>query len=112
MGIAGCETRNPRKAIPVAVSRTFIRIVVFYLASIFLIGINLPATHPGLRGGGTAAQSPFVIAAREAGINVCFAYRQIALESYRILPQTLPSVINAVVLTSAFSSVRNLLNER
>lgn len=40
-----------------------------YLSVIFAIGLILPSTHPGLvSSNGTALSSPFVIAAKEAGI--------------------------------------------
>ncbi|CAE6354216.1 unnamed protein product [Rhizoctonia solani] len=88
VAIAGCETKNPRVAIPKAVNKTFSRVVLFYISSVFMIGLLLPSTEPLLLGGdGTAAQSPFVIAMHRAKIRV------------------LPDIVNAVVLSSAFSSV-------
>ncbi|KDQ11356.1 hypothetical protein BOTBODRAFT_177390 [Botryobasidium botryosum FD-172 SS1] len=94
-GIAGAETINPRKTIPVAASRTAFRIVVFYLFSIFVIGLIVPSTHPSLRDtSGTVTQSPFVIAIKAAGIRT----------DEHVYPKTLPSIINAIVMTSAFSS--------
>ncbi|KAG8691427.1 hypothetical protein FRC11_004061 [Ceratobasidium sp. 423] len=87
VAIAGCETKNPRVAIPKAVNKTFTRVVLFYVSSVFITGLLLPSTEPLLLGGsGTAAQSPFVIAMHRAGIRV------------------LPDFVNAVVLSSAFSS--------
>ncbi|GAB1523253.1 hypothetical protein RhiTH_006384 [Rhizoctonia solani] len=87
VAIAGCETKNPRVAIPKAVNKTFSRVVLFYISSVFMIGLLLPSTEPLLLGGdGTAAQSPFVIAMHRARIRV------------------LPDIVNAVVLSSAFSS--------
>lgn len=51
------------------------------------MGLIVPSNDPSLlRSTGTAAQSPFVIAATNAGIKV------------------VPSIINAIVLTSAWSS--------
>lgn len=91
VGVAGAETINSRVAIPKAVRRTYIRIVLFYVMSIFVIGLIVPSTSAALyHGDGTAATAPFVIAIKAAGIKV------------------LPSIVNAVVLTSAFSSVREL----
>ncbi|KAJ1306118.1 hypothetical protein OPQ81_010829 [Rhizoctonia solani] len=73
--------------IQVAVNKTFSRVVLFYISSVFMIGLLLPSTEPLLlSGSGTAAQSPFVIAMHRAGIRV------------------LPDIVNAVVLSSAFSS--------
>lgn len=55
--------------------------------SIFMVGMIVPSNDPELlRSTGTAAQSPFVIAANNAGIKV------------------VPSIINAIVLTSAWSA--------
>ncbi|KAF8339069.1 amino acid transporter [Cantharellus anzutake] len=87
VGISGAETVNPRRAIPKAVSRTFIRVVFFYVAAIFILGLIVSSDDPALSaGGGTAARSPFVIAIKRAGI------------------QALPGIVNAVVMTSALSS--------
>lgn len=85
--IAAAETRNPRRAIPQAARRIFVRILLFYVLSIFMVGLVVPSSDANLlRSTGTAAQSPFVIAATRAGIKV------------------VPSIINAVILTSAWSS--------
>lgn len=37
--LAGAETKNPRKLIPDAMKMTFWRIIVFYVISIFIVGI-------------------------------------------------------------------------
>ena len=85
--VAAAETQSPRRAIPQAAKRIFIRIFVFYILSIFMVGLVVPSNNEDLlHSTGTASQSPFVIAARLAGIKV------------------VPSIINAVVLTSAWSS--------
>ena len=55
--------------------------------SIFMITLLVPSNDPKLlRTSGTASQSPFLIAATRAGIDV------------------VPHIINALVLTSAWSS--------
>lgn len=85
--IAAAETRNPRRAIPMAAKRIFIRILLFYVLTIFMVGLVVASNDPNLlTETDTASQSPFVIAARNAGIKV------------------VPSIINAIVLTSAWSS--------
>ncbi|KAJ5808560.1 hypothetical protein N7474_009829 [Penicillium riverlandense] len=85
--VAAAETRSPRHAIPMAARRIFVRILLFYVITIFMVGLVVASTDDSLLGSsGTATQSPFVIAAREAGIKI------------------VPSIINAVVLTSAWSS--------
>ncbi|KAL4866515.1 hypothetical protein BDV12DRAFT_210439 [Aspergillus spectabilis] len=87
VAISGSETHNPRKIIPSATQKTFIRVFVFYVLSIFTIGLIVPSDDPSLSlSTGTAAQSPFVIAFTRAGISV------------------LPHIINGVVCTSAISS--------
>ncbi|KAH8660850.1 amino acid transporter [Tricladium varicosporioides] len=87
ISVAAAETRFPRRAIPQAARRVFIRIFLFYVLSIFMVGLVVPSNNPDLlHSTGTAAQSPFVIAATLAGIKV------------------VPSIINAIILTSAWSS--------
>ena len=86
VALAGAETRNPRVIIPNAIRMTFWRVVIFYVISIFIVGMLVPYNDENLGiSTGTAQQSPFVIAFQRAGIKV------------------LPSIINAIVLTSAFS---------
>lgn len=85
--VAAAETRYPRQAIPMAARRIFVRILVFYIITIFMMTLVVSSGNPDLLSeSGTAAQSPFVIAAKSAGIKV------------------VPSIINAIVLTSAWSS--------
>ncbi|KAJ4150268.1 hypothetical protein LMH87_011025 [Akanthomyces muscarius] len=89
--VASGETENPRRNIPKAIRRVFWRILLFYVVSIFLVGLcvsskdekllnAIDSSAPG------AKQSPFVIAISNAGI------------------KTLPSIINGVILTSAWSA--------
>jgi amino acid transporter len=85
--VAAAETENPRQNIPKACKRVFARVTFFYLISIFIVGLLVPSDSSALsNSSGTAAQSPFVIAANSAGIKV------------------VPHIINAVVLTSAWSA--------
>ncbi|KAI1647385.1 proline-specific permease [Daldinia loculata] len=89
--IASGETENPRRNIPKAVRRVFWRIALFYVVAIFLVTLcvssqddrlldAIKSSAPG------AAASPFVIAIENGGVKV------------------LPSIINAVILTSAWSA--------
>ena len=74
VAIAGAETRNPRKSIPAALKATFTRVVMFYVLSIFVISLLIPADDPRLTlGNETVTQSPFVIAFSRAGIKVSFS---------------------------------------
>ncbi|ERT00433.1 hypothetical protein HMPREF1624_03804 [Sporothrix schenckii ATCC 58251] len=85
--LTSAETRNPRTSIPKAAKRVFFKILLFYVITIFFVGLIVPSDNPHLSlTTGNASQSPFVIAAQLAGIKV------------------VPSIINAVVLTSAWSA--------
>ncbi|KZL74633.1 amino acid permease [Colletotrichum tofieldiae] len=87
VAISGSETREPRKIIPAATRKTFFRVFFFYVLSILVVGMIVPSNDPSLSiSTGTAQQSPFVIAFTRSGVSV------------------LPSIINAVVCTSAISS--------
>ncbi|KAH8144300.1 uncharacterized protein LAJ45_11725 [Morchella importuna] len=88
--VAASETTNPRRNIPKAVRRTFWRVLIFYVFGVLAIGVLVPYNDPGLttalgNGAKGAAASPWVAAIVNAGID------------------GLPSVINAVILTSAWS---------
>ncbi|WWC98773.1 hypothetical protein V866_005666 [Kwoniella sp. B9012] len=87
LAIAAAETKNPRRNVPKAAKHVFIRVFVFYMVTLFIVGLIVPYNDPNLlHSTGTAASSPFVIAAQRAGVKV------------------LPSIINAVIITSAWSS--------
>ncbi|KAF7329944.1 AA-permease domain-containing protein [Mycena kentingensis (nom. inval.)] len=90
------EAANPRKTMRTAVRAVFYRITLLYVFSLLFAGMCLSRSNPRLlqanaEDSGTAASSPFVIIIQEAGIKV------------------LPSIINAVILTSAFSSGNEFL---
>ncbi|KAI1181476.1 AAT family amino acid transporter [Nemania serpens] len=89
--IASGETENPRRNIPKAIRRVFWRISLFYVLGIFLVTLCVSSMDPRLlnaiqNSAPGAAASPFVIAIANGGIAV------------------LPSIINAVILTSAWSA--------
>ncbi|EIW73594.1 hypothetical protein TREMEDRAFT_26215 [Tremella mesenterica DSM 1558] len=87
VAIAAGEAKNPRRNIPKAIKKVYIRILIFYLGGTFIIGLLVPSDNEGLHlNSGTALASPFVIAIRNAGI------------------PALPSIINAALLTSAWSA--------
>jgi len=89
VAIAAGEAKNPRRNLPKAIRRVYVRILVFYIAGVFIISLLVPSndSHLGLEtGSGTAAASPFVIAIKRSGI------------------KTLPGLINACLLTSAWSA--------
>jgi len=96
VAVAAGEAENPRKNIPKAVRRVFWRILFFYVLGSLAIGVLVPYNDPKLlnaqaSGAAGAAASPWVIAIYRAGIPV------------------LPSIINAVILTSASSSANAFL---
>lgn len=96
VAVAAGEAENPRKNIPKAVRRVFWRILFFYVLGSLAIGCLVPYDDPDLisaqtSGAPGAAASPWVIAIFRAGIPV------------------LPSIINAVILTSASSSANAFL---
>ncbi|KAI9897903.1 hypothetical protein N3K66_007759 [Trichothecium roseum] len=87
IAMAAAETQNPHRAIPKACRNVFIRILVFYILAILVVGMLVRSDDKRLDDAyGVAAQSPFVIAASAAGI------------------PAIPSVVNAVVITSAWSA--------
>lgn len=74
-----------------ATKTVFYRIVGLYVTAVVIIGVNVSQKSPELlsavsAGGHTAASSPFVVICQQTGVKV------------------LPSIINAVVMTSALSS--------
>ncbi|OHE95087.1 amino acid permease [Colletotrichum orchidophilum] len=90
--VMGGEMRNPRKNLPLASRRFFYRLIIFYLLGSLAIGAICNANSEGLvSGAGNANASPWVIAIRNAGIH------------------GLPSVVNAGILTSAWSSGNSYL---
>lgn len=92
ISMAATETQSPRRNIPIAAKRIFWRVAIFYVLSIFFVGMLVPSNDPSLlSSSGTAAESPFVIAATRAGVKV------------------VPHIINFVVLTSAWSAGNSFL---
>jgi amino acid transporter len=93
VAVAAGEAENPRKNIPKAVRRVFWRILFFYVLGSLAIGVLVASNDPHLlhATGSGAARSPWVIGIQNAGIPV------------------LPSIINAVILTSASSSANAFL---
>ena len=85
--LTASEASAPSKQIPKAARRVIYRIGLFNIGSALIVGMIVPYTNPDLvSGSGNAASSPWVIAITGAGIKV------------------LPSIINACILTSAWSA--------
>jgi len=87
VAIAAGEAKNPRRNLPKAIRRVYIRILLFYIGGVTVIGLLVPSNDPNLGlNKGTASASPFVIAIKRSGI------------------KALPHIINACLLTSAWSA--------
>ncbi|KAF8522912.1 amino acid permease [Hysterangium stoloniferum] len=82
VSLTTAETKNPTKTLPKAIRGVWIRVILFYI-----IGMIVPSDNPNLTTGtGNARSSAWVIAIQISGIKV------------------LPSIINACILTSAWSA--------
>lgn len=78
--IAGAEVKNPRRNIPKAIKRVYIRLLLFYIGGVAVIGLLVPSNDDRLNlNDGTAAASPFVIAISNAGIKALPSVRFHAL---------------------------------
>lgn len=67
--MAAAESKNPRKNLPKAIRRVYIRILLFYIGGVFVIGLLVPSNNPLLNvNSDNASASPFVIAINQAGI--------------------------------------------
>ncbi|PWN20421.1 putative GAP1-amino acid transport protein [Microstroma glucosiphilum] len=88
IGLAAAESADPRKEVPKATKQVFYRIFFFYIVTLLLVTLIVPASDPRLLGGTSsydARASPFVIAINIGQIKV------------------LPSIFNAVILVSVLS---------
>ncbi|SCV06240.1 LANO_0H25180g1_1 [Lachancea nothofagi CBS 11611] len=87
IAILAGETKNSRHAIYHGAKNVFVRIIVLYLLAVFVLTLIVPYNDKLIASGtGTAKSSPYVIAMNRAGIKV------------------LPHIVNAIVLTSAWSA--------
>lgn len=90
VGVTVGEAQNPRRNIPRAIRLTFYRIMVFYVLSVFLLGMCVPYNDQSLafanKASTSANASPFVVAIVNSGINV------------------LPQIINAAILLFILSA--------
>ncbi|ORE04800.1 hypothetical protein BCV72DRAFT_230913 [Rhizopus microsporus var. microsporus] len=67
-GITAGESANPHKTVPAAVKQVFIRIVLFYVLSILVIGLVIPYTNTQLLNGSKdISVSPFTLVFEKAG---------------------------------------------
>ncbi|MDR3242340.1 MAG: amino acid permease [Clostridiales Family XIII bacterium] len=87
IGVAAGEVEHPEKSIPRAIKTVFLRIILFYIGAILVIGFLLPYNDPNLLHTGVenVSVSPFTLIFHRAGIAAA------------------ASVMNAVILTSVLS---------
>ncbi|UKZ84375.1 uncharacterized protein TrAFT101_000286 [Trichoderma asperellum] len=90
IAITAGETKNPTKTMPKVVKNVFWRILLFYILSVLLIGLNIPYNYPGLNTKNTRT-SPFTLVFQMTGAKAA------------------GSVINAVILTSVLSAGNHAL---
>lgn len=90
IAITAGETRDPARQMPRVVKNVFWRILIFYLLSTLLIGLNVPYTYPNLDEKDTRT-SPFTIAFQMAGSKVAGSF------------------MNAVIMTSVISAGNHAL---
>ncbi|KAK7685199.1 hypothetical protein QCA50_011562 [Cerrena zonata] len=90
LGVTAGETRNPTRNMPRVVKFVFWRILIFYILSILLIGLNVPWDYPGLSNK-TTTTSPFTIIFSQVGAT------------------TAGSFMNSVILTSVLSAGNHAL---
>ncbi|CCE92818.1 uncharacterized protein TDEL_0E05750 [Torulaspora delbrueckii] len=87
IAILAGETKNSRHAIFHGAKNVFVRIILLYLITVFVLTLIVPYNDKLIAtGSGNARSSPFVIAMERAGIKV------------------LPHIVNALILTSAWSA--------
>ena len=94
VGVAAGESENPEKAVPSAIKQTFWRILLFYFASIFIIGALIYYKDPSLLRSANNSDitvSPFTLVFEHAGLAIA------------------ASVMNAVILTSVVSAANSWL---
>ena len=92
MVVTGGEMESPRRNLPIAGKRYFWRLIFFYVAGSLAISMIVSSDDPLLLGGGSGAgASPWAIAAKRGRI------------------PGLDSVINVVILLSAWSSGNSYL---
>ncbi|WP_040159234.1 amino acid permease [Mobilicoccus massiliensis] len=89
VGVAAGEAEDPEKSIPRAIRNVFIRILLFYIGAIAVIGFLLPYTDPRLLG---AASDD----------NITIAPFTLIFENAGVLGAA--SVMNAVILTAILSA--------
>jgi amino acid transporter, AAT family len=98
IAVTAGETKNPSKMLPKVVRNVFWRILLFYILSVLLIGLNVPYNYPNLNDKNTRT-SPFTIVFTEVGSVSPSTSRE-------VLPQS------ASTLTEAYTARRREFHQR
>ncbi|KAL2813601.1 amino acid permease/ SLC12A domain-containing protein [Aspergillus granulosus] len=113
-GFLAGESKSPRFSVAHAVFLIPIRVTVFYLVSVALIGVLISPNNENLLGSSGVAASPFVIAINPAGIKglpdflnviIIFAVAAIAAESFFIASRILQSMAHQGLISSWVAKV-------
>ncbi len=88
VGVAAGEAKDPEKTVPRAIRTVFVRILLFYVGAIAIIGFLIPYTSPNLLGSEVedVSISPFTLVFENAGVLAA------------------ATVMNAVILTAILSA--------
>ena len=90
IAITAGETKDPARTLPKVVRNVFWRILLFYILSVLILGLNVPYTTSGLNSKDTRT-SPFTLVFQQAGSKAAGSF------------------INAVILTSVISAGNHAL---
>ncbi|GAA6017271.1 hypothetical protein JCM10207_003673 [Rhodosporidiobolus poonsookiae] len=90
IGITAGEQKNPLRNVPRTIHRVFWRIIIFYIATVVIIGFDVPYNYPNLYEK-TTATSPFTLVFQAAGSKAGGSF------------------MNAVILTSVLSAGNHAL---
>lgn len=89
-GISAGESANPRKSVPKAINKVIFRILLFYILTLFFIGLLVPYNDPELSSSENfISSSPFLIAIKNSGTPI------------------LPHIFNAVILITLISAANS-----
>ncbi|KAG0680589.1 hypothetical protein C6P40_002024 [Pichia californica] len=89
-GISAGESANPRKTVPKAINKVIIRILLFYILTLFFVGMLVPYDDPALSSDTNfISSSPFLIAITNSGTPI------------------LPHIFNAVILITITSAANS-----
>ncbi|GME72070.1 unnamed protein product [Ambrosiozyma monospora] len=86
-GVSAGESSNPRKAVPKAINKVIVRILLFYICTLFFIGLLVPFDDPALSDESSfISSSPFLISIKNSGTKI------------------LPDIFNAIMLMTIISA--------